>query len=604
MMPGRAERFLEPVFGGAGVMPRHLRKVFFALWENPRELPHAWKILAHGVCDGCSIGSHGLRDALGLHLCASRLDFLQENTMAPIALAKLGDIDRLRGRGPQRLHALGRLAFPMIRRKGQRGFLRISWNEAMEIIAKEIRRITPNELSFLAAPRGQTNEVFYIFQKLARALGTNNIDLFSRLHGPDPAAPLKAQLGFAASTCSLADAVGTDLLVIFGPESGIDTIMEPYLRRATRTGAHLIRVNSSRDTLLGTESLEHGGQLQLRPGGDVAFISGVLKFLLLSERVHLPFVERHTYGFTELVARLEAFTWEQLEHGSGVEREAMQRFAESYSRARNAVFICTRALATSECMHAIANLALARGMIGRQKCGILVLRAESGEQGAVECGMGPDTFPGGYSVTQESARRFSNLWHHPILSKSGLDASGMIDAATEGRIKVLYTLGCDPIESAFGSGSNENAIMRIPLRLHQTCVLSASMLLDPAETVVLLPGQTLYEQRTGGILTNTERIIRFTPEIAGHAIGEALPNWEIPILIARKAMSNGDKLFPFDNTGAIREEMSRVMPIYENVEQLAQEGDELQWGGQQLYKDGFGNMPGGRALFHAPDLSE
>ena len=130
------------------------------------------------------------------------------------------------------------------------------------------------------------------------------------------------------------------------------------------------------------------------------------------------------------------------------------------------------------------------------------------------------------------------------------------------------------------------------------------MLLDPAETVVLLPGQTLYEQRTGGILTNTERIIRFTPEIAGHAIGEALPNWEIPILIARKAMSNGDKLFPFDNTGAIREEMSRVMPIYENVEQLAQEGDELQWGGQQLYKDGFGNMPGGRALFHAPDLSE
>ena len=113
------------------------------------------------------------------------------------------------------------------------------------------------------------------------------------------------------------------------------------------------------------------------------------------------------------------------------------------------------------------------------------------------------------------------------------------------------------------------------------------MLVDADEAVVLLPGQTRYEQRTGGTSTSTERRIRFTPEIPGHRIGESLPDWEIPALIGRKAMSNGDKLFPFDDTQAIREEMSRVMPIYQGIEKLTKEGDQLQWGGNIFIKDGF-----------------
>ena len=118
---------------------------------------------------------------------------------------------------------------------------------------------------------------------------------------------------------------------------------------------------------------------------------------------------------------------------------------------------------------------------------------------------------------------------------------------------------------------------------------------------MLLPGQTRYEQRTGGTSTSTERRIRFTPEISGHSFGETLPDWEIPVLIGREAMSNGDKLFPFNDTQAIREEMSRVMPIYQGVEKLGKEGDQLQWGGRQLYKDGFTAMLNNRALFTALD---
>ncbi len=87
----------------------------------------------------------------------------------------------------------------------------------------------------------------------------------------------------------------------------------------------------------------------------------------------------------------------------------------------------------------------------------------------------------------------------------------------------------------------------------------------------------------------------------GTALARRWPEWEIPVLIGRKAMPNGDKLFPFDDTQAIREEMGRVMPIYQGIEKLTKEGDQLQWGGPYLFKDGFIAMPHNRALFTVLD---
>jgi len=177
----------------------------------------------------------------------------------------------------------------------------------------------------------------------------------------------------------------------------------------------------------------------------------------------------------------------------------------------------------------------------------------------------------------------------------------MIEAAHRGEIKFLYSIGGNLLETMPDPKFVAEAMAKIPLRVHQDIVLNASVLLDAEDAVVILPGQTRYEQRSGGTSTSTERRIRFTPEIPGHRIGETLPEWKIPVLIGRKTMPNGDKLFPFDDTQAIREEMSRVMPIYQGIEKLTKEGDQLQWGGPYLYKDGFTAMPGSRAQFTVLD---
>jgi len=178
----------------------------------------------------------------------------------------------------------------------------------------------------------------------------------------------------------------------------------------------------------------------------------------------------------------------------------------------------------------------------------------------------------------------------------------MIAAADQGEVKFLYAIGGNLLETMPDGNFVADAVQNVPVRVHQDILLNSSMLLDPNEIVLILPGQTRYEQRSGGTSTSTERRIRFTPEIPGHAIGESLPEWEIPAIIGRKSMPNGDLLFPFSDTQSIREEMARVMPIYQGVEKLKQEGDHLQWGGPFLFKNGqFSAMPDGRALFTALD---
>src|SRR3954469_2687490 len=107
--------------------PRHYREMLRVLWENRGRLGYALAILRHGVCDGCSLGPRGLADDVipGVHLCLTRLKLLRLNTMGPIPDGALADVEALRAMTEEELRNLGRVPYPLIRRKGERGFSRI-----------------------------------------------------------------------------------------------------------------------------------------------------------------------------------------------------------------------------------------------------------------------------------------------------------------------------------------------------------------------------------------------------------------------------------------------------------------------------------------------
>src|SRR4051812_8834389 len=165
-------------FGVTSRKPHHFRDMLKIVWENRDNLGYAYKVLSKGVCDGCALGVAGFHDWTieGVHLCMTRLNLLRLNTMPALDVGLLEDVSTLKQKSNAELRQLGRLPFPMLRKRGAPGFTRISWDAALDLVAARIRNSNPHRIAFFLTSRGITNEVYYMAQKAARFLGTNNVD--------------------------------------------------------------------------------------------------------------------------------------------------------------------------------------------------------------------------------------------------------------------------------------------------------------------------------------------------------------------------------------------------------------------------------------------
>src|SRR5918996_777708 len=130
--------------------PNNYGEVFRAAWENRDRAAYAWRILSQGVCDGCALGTTGLRDWTidGVHLCNVRLRLLRLNTMPAADPAALADADALADLDGAALRSLGRLPEPLLRRAGEPGFRPIGWERALALAAERIAATSPERLGF------------------------------------------------------------------------------------------------------------------------------------------------------------------------------------------------------------------------------------------------------------------------------------------------------------------------------------------------------------------------------------------------------------------------------------------------------------------------
>ena len=340
---------------------------------------------------------------------------------------------------------------------------------------------------------------------------------------------------------------------------------------------------------------------QVQPSGDVAFLNGVLKHMINEKWVNEKFVYDHTAGFQDLRDMLEHTSWEELEAVSGIGRGEMREFGRMVAESERAVFVwgmgITQHTRGEDNVHAIINLALTKGFVGREGCGLMPIRGHSGVQGGAEMGAYATAFPGGLAINEENAARFSTLWGFPVPKQSGMTTPEMLEAARTGEIEVLWSMGGDFREVMPGPESIESALRTIPLRVHQDIVLSSQMLIEPAETVVLLPATTRYEIPGGVTETSTERRVIFSPEIPGPRIGEARPEWEVFLEVAQRVRPEWTDKLTFAQTEAIREEIGRVIPTYAGIQNLNKPGHSFQYGGSMLCAGWRFPTPDGRAHF-------
>jgi len=613
---------LKP-FGIGEQYPNNYWEVFRAAWMSRDQLPYAWEILNKGVCDGCALGTTGMKDWTvdGIHVCNVRLRLLRMNTMPAFDAQLLEDVSQLRGQKSAELRDLGRLPYPMMRQRGEKGFRRVSWDEALDVIASRIRASLPNRLSFYITSRGTVNETYYATQKAVRAMGSNNIDNAARIcHSPSTAG-LKAALGAAATTCSYKDWIGTDLLVFIGSNvANNQPVTVKYLHWAKKAGTRIVVINTYREpgmerywvpsipesALFGTKFAEDFFLVNM--GGDIAFLNGTVKHMIDNGWVDQSFIDRYTTDFEQLKASLAAQSWEELERVSGATREEMYGFAKMVGEADKAVFVWSMGITQHECgednVLAIINLALTKGFVGREGCGLMPIRGHSGVQGGAEMGCYATVLPGGKPITPENAAKLSEQWGFEVPAAQGLIASEMIDAAYEGQLDVLFSVGGNFLEVLPEPDYVEEALKRVPLRVHMDIILSTQMLVEPEDTVVLLPATTRYEVPGGVTETSTERRVIFSPEIPGPRIGKARPEWEVFMELAEHVREDlADKL-GFDSTSAIRQEIVQVIPQYAGIQHLKEAGDQFQYGGAHLCFGWNFPTPDGKAHFAALSPSQ
>lgn len=588
-------------FGLGQRKPHHFLSMGRIAWQNRRHPLYAWQVLSRGVCDGCALGTSGLRDwtVPGTHLCMVRLELLRLNTMDALDVTRLADVGALSRLSSAELRALGRVPVPLRRRRGEPGFLPVSFDELWADVGRRWRAFDPRRTAMYVTSRGMTNEVYYAAQKVMRWLGSNNVDNSARLcHSPSTSG-LKSTIGVAATTCSYTDWYEADLIVFFGSNPANDQpVSLKYLAEARRRGARVVVVNPYREPGMerywvpsDIESALFGTRLTdrfvpVKVGGDLAFLNAIAKLLIERGALAHDFIAQATEGFLALRDELARQPLEALLAIAGITRAQADEFADELAAADRGVFVWSMGITQhahgGDTVRALVNLGLLREYVGRPGTGMMPIRGHSGVQGGAEMGAYATALPGGLPIDAQSAAQFSTLWGFPVPADPGLTTTEWFEAAQRGELDGLYCIGGNFLETLPDPAAVERALAAIPLRIHSDLVLTTQMLVEPRDTVYLLPAATRYEQRDGGTETSTERRVIFSPHIPGHTVGQARSEWELLGDFARAVKPQGFERLQLDSGPAIRRDIAAAVPAYAQIAELKQQGDQFQWGGARL----------------------
>lgn len=305
-------------------------------------------------------------------------------------------------------------------------------------------------------------------------------------------------------TNSIAEIENNDALFVIGSNTTENhPIVALAMKKAVFNGSKLIVADPRKIPLVKFATL----WLRQRPGTDTALINSIMHVILSEGLEDRVFIDAHTEEFDEFRESLHAFTPLYGESVTGVPAGDIVRAARIYAGAERAgiyyaMGITQHSMGTNN-VHALANLAMLTGNLGKESCGINPLRGQNNVQGACDMGCSPNVLPGYQSVADLGVRqKFEEIWGMPIPEKIGLTATEMTEAMHEGSLKALYIMGENPVLSDPNIRHSTEAFKRLELLIVQDIFMS-----ETAELAdVVLPAASFAEK--DGTFTNTERRVQ------------------------------------------------------------------------------------------------
>jgi molybdopterin-dependent oxidoreductase alpha subunit len=412
-------------------------------------------------------------------------------------------IAQLRAEDSHSLEHHGRLTEPMYLAPGADHYVPMPWDQAIGLTATRLRGLSDsNRAAFYTSGRA-SNEAAFVYQLLARRLGTNNLPDCSNMCHESSGTALSETIGVGKGTVSLEDITDhADLIVIVGQNPGTNhPRMLSALEKAKQRGARIVTANPLPEAGLvrfqnpqSVRGLIGGGTkltdryLAVRVNGDLAMFAGVSKVLLAREDAapgtvfDHKFIDEYCEGLEEVCDAWRHLTWETIESQSGLTRQEIEGFADDVLAAKSVVV--TWAMGLTQHRNAVAtireivNFLLLRGNIGRPGAGPSPIRGHSNVQGDRTMGIWE-------KMPEAFLNKLRDEFGFEPPRANGYDTVETIRAMRDGKIDVFVALGGNFVSATPDTAVTEAAMANCALSVHVATKLNRSHLFHGNEALLL-----------------------------------------------------------------------------------------------------------------------
>ena len=474
-----------------------------------------------------------------------------------------------------------RMTKPMIRANIKDAWQEVSWEEAINHAASELKRIQAkygkDSIGGITSSRC-TNEEVYIMQKLIRAgFGNNNVDTCARVCHSPTGYGLKQTFGESSGTQDFDSVMKADVIMIIGanPTDG-HPVFGSQMKKRLRQGAKLIVIDPREiDLVKNSPHVTANYHLKLRPGTNVALINALAHVIVTEKLMDEEFVNDRcdiaSFAKWETFIAQEHNSPEATEAITGVPATELREAARLYATANNGAIYyglgVTEHSQGSTMVIGIANMAMATGNLGRDGVGVNPLRGQNNVQGSCDMGSFPHEFPGYRHVSDPVTHKlFETAWQANLSDEPGLRIPNMFDAAFDKTFMGLYCEGEDIAQS-----DPDIQHVHAALRAMECVIVQDIFLNETAKFAhVFLPGSSFLEKN--GTFTNAERRISPVRKVMSPLTG--YQDWEVTQMLSN-AMG-----YPmnYSHPSEIMDEIASLTPTfagvsYDKIDQLG----SIQW---------------------------
>ena len=456
-------------------------------------------------CPGCAWPDPDEKRAFLAEYCENGAKAVAEeatkNRVSPLFFAT-HSISKLSELSDYEIGKKGRITHPVVVYEGRDYYEEISWEDAFNMIGKELKSLpSPDEAIFYTSGR-TSNEAAFLYQLFVRKFGTNNLPDCSNMCHESSGAALTETLGIGKGSVTLDDFNHAELVIVMGQNPGTNhPRMLSALGETKKRGGKIITINPLPEVGLMRYNDPQNpikwigkGQkltdvfLQVKINGDVALLKIILKLLWQKEQetpgaiFDHEFIKTNTTGYEDFITDVESYSIEKLIPQTCIDFKIIKEAATLIAQKKK-IIICwamglTQHKNSVDNIRELVNLLLLKGSIGKQGTGTCPVRGHSNVQGDRTMGIWE-------KPKEDFLDNLEKEFNFKAPRNHGYDVVDAIEAMHQRKAHVFIGMGGNFLSASPDTEYTAKALQNCDLTVHVSTKLNRSHLIHGKKGLIL-----------------------------------------------------------------------------------------------------------------------